>query len=76
MLTIRLLWLATLILVAREAYLNRATTPAPQLAAVNKESSSDAGVVEAGVSETGLKETTNVEESQPVERPQMSDPDI
>ena len=33
MLTIRLLWLATLIIVARDAYLNRALTPAPQAAA-------------------------------------------
>ena len=63
--------MATLILVAREAYLNRATTPAHQVAAVNKESSSD-----AGVSVAGLKETTNEEVPQPVERPQMSDPDI
>ena len=68
--------MATLILVAREAYLNRATTPAHQVAAVNKESSSDAGVSVAGLSEAGLKETTTEEVPQPAERPQMSDPDI
>jgi len=67
---------ATLILNARDAYLNRATTVTPQAAVVAKESSSDAGIWEAGISEAGLKETGNEEESQAGARPQMSDPDI
>jgi len=59
-LTSRLLWLATLIIGARDAYLNRALSPAPQ---------------DAAFAEPSFKETANdtVNETR---MPQMSDPDI
>jgi len=75
MLTARLLWLASLILVGRDAYRDRATNPAGQVGGAAKESSS-ATLPEPGLSETQLKETSNEEESEPASRPQMSDPDI
>jgi len=64
MLRLRLLWLASLIIVGRDAYLNRAVTPAPQAGAVG----------EASFKETVI-ETVNTTPEEAA-RAQMSEPDI
>ena len=63
-LTTRLLWLATLVIGAREAYLNRAQPPATQGGAVG----------EASFKETVI-ETVNTTPEEAA-RAQMSEPDI